>query len=83
MTKNLAFPDKTVETMLLATKLENGNRKNKTNIQLDHGYFKQQPYDFDLDKENLPENYLNYINQGYLTIKDSRKVFYANFFLIT
>ena len=32
MTKNLAFPDKTVETTLLATKLENGNRKNKTNI---------------------------------------------------
>ena len=58
MTKNLVFPDKTVETALVATKFENGNGKNRTNIWPEHGYFKQQPSDFGLDKENFPENSL-------------------------
>ena len=59
MTKNLVFSDKTVEATLVATKFENGNGKNTTNIWPEHGYFKQQPCDFGLDKENFPENPLS------------------------
>ena len=82
MTKNLVSPDKTVETMLAAIKFENVNGKNTTNIWPKHGYFKQQPCDFGLDKENFPQNSLIYINRGYLTIKDNRKPFYADYYLI-
>ena len=50
MMKNLVFPDKTVETTLTATKFENGNGKNTTNIWPKHVYFKQQPCGFGIDK---------------------------------
>ena len=82
MTKNLVFPEKTVETTLIAAKFESGNGKNTTNIWPKHRYFKQQPCDFGLDKENFPENSLIYIDQGYLKIKDNRKLFYADYYLI-
>ena len=35
-----------------------------------------------MDKENFPENSIIYINQGYLTIKDNRKLYYADCYLI-
>ena len=40
--------------------------KNTTCVWPEHSYFKQQPCDFHLDKENYPENSILYINQGYL-----------------
>ena len=48
----------------------------------EYGYFKQQPCDFGMDKENFPEYVIIYINQGYLTIKGNRKLFYADYYLI-
>ena len=76
------FFDQTIETTLVGTKFENGNKKNATNIWSEHGYFKQQTCDFGLDKENFPESSLIYLNKGYLTIKDNRTVFYADHYLI-
>lgn len=76
ITKNLVFSDKTVETTLMATKFENGNDKNTTNIWPGNGYFKQQPCDFGIDKEKFPENSIIYINQCFLTIKDNKKLYY-------
>ena len=81
-TRNLVF-DKRVETTLVATKFENGNGKNTTNIWPEHGYFKQQLCDFGSDMENFPENSLIYINHEYLTFKDNRKLFYADYYLIS
>ena len=37
---------------------------------------------YHLDKENFPENIIIYISQGYLTIKDNKWMFYADYFLI-
>ena len=82
MTKNLVFPDKTVETTLTATKFENGNWKNTTDIWPKHVYFKQQLCDFGIDKQNFPENSVIYISQGYLTIKDKKKLYYVDYYLI-
>ena len=48
----------------------------------EHGYFKQQPCDFHLDKENYPENSIFYINQGYLSYKDNRKLYYAEYCIL-
>ena len=35
-----------------------------------------------MDKENYPENSILYLNQGYLTIKDNKKIYYADYYLI-
>ena len=82
MTNNLEFPDKTVEITLTATEFQNGNGKNTTNIWPEHGYFKQQPCDFGIDKENFPENSIIYVNQGSLTIKGNKKLYYVDYFFI-
>ena len=69
------MPDKNIETTIVATKFENGNGKNTTCVWPEYGYFKQQPYGFGMEKENFPENSINYLNQGYLTLKDNRKLY--------
>ena len=71
-----------MKQLSLLLNFENGNGKNTTNIWPEHGYFKQRPCDFGLDQESFPENFLIYINPGYLTIKDNRKHFYAGYYLI-
>ena len=35
-----------------------------------------------MDKENYPENSIIYINQGYLTIKDNEKLYYADYYIL-
>ena len=82
MTKKLVLPDKNIETIIVATKFENGNGKNTTCAWPEYGYFKQQPCDFGMEKENFPENSIIYLSQGYLTIKDNRKLYYADYHII-
>ena len=45
-------------------------------------YFQQQLCDFNMDKENYPENSKIYLNQGYLTVKDNKKIYYRDFYII-
>ena len=35
-----------------------------------------------MEKENFPENSISYLNQGYLTLKDNRKLYYADCYII-
>ena len=37
---------------------------------------------FQFEKENLPENSIYYVNQGYQSVKDNKKIYYADIFLI-
>ena len=82
MRKNLVLPDKNIETTIVATKFENENGKNITCVWREYGYFKQQSCDFGMEKENFPENSIIYLNQGCLTIKDNRKLYYADYYII-
>ena len=82
MTKNLVLPEKNIETTIVATKFENGNGKNTTCMWPEYGYFKQQPCDFGVEKEDFPENSIIYLNQGYLTTEDHRKLYYADYCII-
>ena len=34
-----------------------------------------------MKKENFPENSIIYINQGYLTIKDNKKLYYRDYYI--
>ena len=56
--------------------------RNTANIWPDYGCFKQQPCDFGIDKENMPKNSILYINQGHQSVKDNKKIYYADYFLI-
>ena len=74
------MPEQNIEITIVATISENGNGKNTTCVWSEYGYFKRQPRDFHLDKENYPENSILFINQRYLTIKDDKKLYYADYY---
>ena len=46
------------------------------------GFFGEVRADFNLEEVNFPENSLFYINQAYLTIQKSKKIFYGDYCLI-
>ena len=62
----------------------NGDEKVKRSIQLweDFGYFRTESCNFSIEKANLPENTIFYINQGYQSFKDNKKVYYNDVYII-
>ena len=78
MVKNI-FGNDRIETTLTAEKTMSFKR-NTTDVCPSYGYFKQQPCDFGTDKENMPKMF--YINLGYQSFKDNKKVYYANYFTL-
>ena len=34
-----------------------------------------------MKKENFPKNSIIYVNQGYLTIKDNKKLYYRDYYI--
>ena len=79
MTKNI-FSDNCVETAITAEKTS--FKRNTVDVWPGYGYFKQQPCDFTIEKENFPENSIFYLNQSYQSVKGNKKIYYANMFLI-
>ena len=78
--KTIALPKNNIETTIVASRFDgNGQRqvRNWTRIWPKYGYFKQQSCDFHIDKNNFPENSIIYINQGYLTVKHNKNMFYT------
>ena len=45
-----------------------------------NGFFSSQVCDFSLEKANLPENTIFNVNQGYLSYKDIKKIYYTDIF---
>lgn len=62
----------------------NPEEKPKKNISLweNFWYFSTESRDFSIEKANLPENTVFYINQGYQSFKDAKKVYYTDVFII-
>ena len=46
------------------------------------GYFGKLRTDYNLEKVNFLENAFLYINQAYLTVQKSKKIFYGEYFLL-
>ena len=74
------LPEKNVQTSIVATKLDdkNGQVSTSTRVWPIYGYFNQQPSDFNLKKNNYPENFIVYINEAYLIIKNN-KIIWSNY----
>lgn len=65
MTKNI-FGNNRIETTRTAEKTS--FKGNNVDVRSNFGYFKQQPCDFGINKENTLENSIIYISQGYQSI---------------
>ena len=48
----------------------------------DVGFFGSEICEFHIEKVNMPENTLFYVNQGYQSYKDNKKVYYNDIFII-
>ena len=79
MTKNIL--DGRVETTLTSEK-STSFKQNTINIWKNYGYLKQPPCRFSIEKANLHENSILYINQAYQQQKDNKKVYYAHYYLL-
>ena len=79
MTKNI-FCDNRVETAITAERIS--FQRNTVDLWPDYGYFEQYLCDFGIEKENFPENSIFYLNQGYQSVKDNKKICYGDNFLI-
>ena len=79
MTKNVF--DGRVEATLTA---EKGAcfKRNTTDVWKKFGFFKQQAWDFSLEKANMPEMTIFYVNQAYQSYKDNKKVYYCDFYVL-
>ena len=62
----------------------NSEEKVKKCINLwgNFGCFGTESCDFSIEKANLPENTIFYINQAYQSFKDSKKVYYTDVFIL-
>ena len=72
--------DGRMETTITAEK-DNGKR-NCTDLWSKNGYSSSQVCDFSLEKANLPEMTIFYINQAYLSYKDNNKIYYTGVYII-
>ena len=79
MSKNI-FVNNRVETTITAEKTS--FKRNAVDVWPNYGDFKQQACDYGVDKENMPENSIIYMNQRYQSWKDNKKIYYADYFLI-
>ena len=79
MSKNI-FGDNRVETTVTAKKTS--FKRNTVDVWPSLGYFNQQKCNYDVDKKNMPESSIIYMNQGCQSWKENKKVYYADYFLI-
>ena len=68
--------------LTLSTSQNDDGGKKSINLWPEYGYFGTESCDFAIEKANLPENTLFYINQGYQSRKDGKKVYYTDVFII-
>ena len=82
LTKNIALPEQNIQTSIVATNSMDDGKKNGDVIWPGFGYFGLQACDFHLDKENMPENSIFYLNQGYWSYKDNRKIYNGDYYIL-
>ena len=78
MTKNI-FEGR-VETTLTVEKAS--FKRYTTDVWKNYGYFNHQACDFSIEKANLPEMSILYINQAYQPYMDNKTVYYCDYFIV-
>ena len=57
-------------------------KRNSTDLWEKNGFFCSQVCDISLEKANLLENTIFYLNQGYLRYKDNKKIYYIDLYIV-
>ena len=80
LTKNIVANEKNIEAQLIASKFtdESSDLTSGRRLWPSYGYFSDQTNNFNLAKDNYPENCIPYVNQGYLTIKNNKRMYYTD-----
>ena len=68
--------------MSIETSFDDKKKSKTLNLWSFGGFFLGDCANFNIEKANLPENTLMYVNQGYKTIKDSKKCYYNDLYII-
>ena len=82
MTMTKVIEDRRGRSEIEVTVDKDQEKKRSKTLQSNYGHFSFQEYYFPVVKANLPENTTFYINQGYLSHKDNKKIYYCNIFII-
>ena len=82
MKKVIKNGDERTEMSVSTVKGEEGSKQKCLNIWKDFGYFGTESCDLSIEKANLPKNSVFYVNQGYQSMKDGKKVNYTDVFIL-
>ena len=82
MKKVIENRDERSEMLVSTVKGEEEGKQKCINLWQDFGYFGTESCDFSIEKANLPENSVFYVNQGYRSMKDGKKVYYIDVFIL-
>ena len=74
--------DRSELTMSAAAAQDEDSVKKSINLWPNFGYFGTESCNFSIEKANLPENTIFYMNQGYQLRKDGKKVYYTEVSII-
>ena len=84
MSKEVSDKDRSMKTQLLMTSPINSNEKvSGERVWKENGFFKEVKPEMNIEKANVPENTLLYINQGFIsTVKSGELAMYVHNFII-
>ena len=85
LSKALTENNRNVSTNFFAATIENENETVEVfgeKVRSKHGFFNVIKPDFNMEKVNYQENTLFYVNQAYLTVKKSKKIFNCDYFVL-
>ena len=84
MSKEVSDKDRSMKTQLLLTSSNNSDEKvSGERVWKENGFFKETKPEMNIEKANVPENTLLYINQGFIsTVKNGELAMYVHNFII-
>ena len=82
LTKVFDYGNNRTEMSISTEKKQYQNKPKSTTIWENDGFFQGECSNFNLEKANMPENTLFYVNQGHLSYKDSKKCYYNDIYII-
>ena len=84
MSKEVSDKDRSMKTQLLMSSPVNSDDKvSGEKVWKENGFFKEVKSEMNIEKANVPENTLLYINQGFIsTVKSGELAMYVHNFII-
>ena len=83
MSKEVSDKDRSMKTQLLMTTSGSDEKVSGEKVWRENGYFKEIKPEMNIEKANIPENTLLYINQGFIsTVKNGELAMYVHNFII-